>query len=76
LKNQKPRFWIDASGNRQPERRSGVDRRNLQGNVPQEIRERRKLFRRKMDRELYERDHKIMIDEALSDFAEEHGGHL
>lgn len=76
MKQQKARFWIDADGNRQPERRGGVDRRTLQGSVPQEIRERRKLFRRKMDRELYERDHKVMIEDALNDFAEEHGGHL
>jgi len=76
VKQQKARFWIDADGTKQPERRSGVDRRDLQGPVSPEIRERRKLFRRKLDRELYERDHKEMIEDALNDFAEKHGGHL
>lgn len=76
MKQQKPRVWMDEFGKPQPERRSGVDRRDRQPNVPKEVRERRNLFRRRVDRERFETDHKQMIDDALADFAEEHGGHL
>jgi hypothetical protein len=68
--------WRDEQGNWRPERRSGPDRRLLAGAESEQYKERRKVFRRKMDREIYERDHKTMIREALEDFAEEHGGHL
>lgn len=68
--------WQDELGNWQPERRSGVDRRSLGRAESEQYKESRKAFRRKADRELYERDHKAMIKEALEDFAEEHGGHL
>ena len=68
--------WHDEHGNLHPERRAGVDRRLLQGSESEQYKERRKVFRRKADREIYERDHKTMIKEALEDFAEEHGGHL
>lgn len=34
--------------------------------------EQRKYYRRKADIELYEKDHKTMIKEALDEFAEEH----
>lgn len=67
--------WRDEQGNQQPERRSGADRR-LFSTESEQYKEKRKFFRRKADRELYERDHKTMIKEALEDFAEEHGGHL
>jgi len=67
--------WQDATGTWHADRRTSVDRRSLQGDSEQ-YKERRKVFRRKMDREVYERDHKAMIREALEDFAEEHGGHL
>ena len=67
--------WQDELGNRHPERRMGADRRALVADSEQ-YKEKRKFYRRKVDRELYERDHKTMIREALEDFAEEHGGHL
>ena len=68
--------WQDESGNQHAERRGSIDRRSLQGSESEQYKERRKLFRRRADREIYERDHKAMIREALEDFAEEHGGHL
>jgi hypothetical protein len=34
------------------------------------------MFRRKVDRQLLEKDHRFMIREALDDFAEEHGGQV
>ena len=68
--------WYDEHGNQHVERRTGVDRRSLQGSEGEQYKERRKLFRRRVDREILERDHKSMIKEALEDFAAEHGGHL
>lgn len=70
-KSDRPGFYRDESGSWQPDRRSGVDRRARQTDSAQ-YREQRKFARRKADRELYEKDHKIMIQEALDDFAEEH----
>ncbi|MCK5863469.1 MAG: hypothetical protein KAH38_13345 [Candidatus Hydrogenedentes bacterium] len=67
--------YKDKAGVWQVDRRSGIDRRDLRP-VSQINHERRKLFRRQADRELYERDHKIMVEEALKDFAEHHDGHL
>lgn len=67
--------WQDESGVWHVERRSGTDRRATQTDGELH-REKRKAFRRRVDRELFERDHKTMIKEALEDFAEEHGGHL
>jgi hypothetical protein len=62
-------FYKDAFGNWQPDRRSGRDRRA--GQVDSAVyREQRKFFRRKADREIYEKDHKTMIREALQEFAE------
>ena len=68
--------WQDEQGNHHVERRTGVDRRLFQGTESEQYKEKRKIYRRKADREIYERDHKTMIREALEDFAEEHGGHL
>ncbi|HPO14729.1 MAG TPA: hypothetical protein PLI09_14910 [Candidatus Hydrogenedentes bacterium] len=67
-------FFKDKYGRWQAERRSGQDRRAIQPNAHDH--ERRKFFRRKADRELLNKDHKTMIEDALEDFAEEHGGHL
>lgn len=68
-------FYVDRYGNLQTERRANPDRRA--GTVKDRVgTERRRLFRRQVDREIFERDHKIAIKEALEDFAEEHGGHL
>lgn len=68
------RFYIDANGELKPDRRKGADRRNSEDGP--RYHEQRKYYRRKIDREIYERDHKQMIEDALNDFAEEHDGHL
>ena len=70
-----PAYYTDPiTGERKPERRTGVDRRSQRPS--REMAERRRAFRRQADRERYETDHKRMIEEALEDFAEEHGGRL
>ena len=33
------------------------------------------MFRRKADREIFAKDHKPMIDDALEEFAAEHSAH-
>ncbi len=68
-------YYKDRYGRWQKDRRSGRDRRSIGESYPLEH-ERRKMFRRKVDRELLERDHRTMIEDALDDFAEEHGGHV
>jgi hypothetical protein len=68
-------YYQDKYGRWQKDRRSGNDRRRGSASFPLEH-ERRKMFRRKQDRELLEKDHRAMIEDALEDFAEEHGGHL
>ena len=72
-KDNQSGHFLDQDGKLQPDRRSGVDRRLVSGAETHEL---RRIYRRKADRELYERDHKPMIKEALEDFAEEHDGHL
>lgn len=69
-KKDRPGFYLDAEGNWQPERRKNPDRR--QPGIGGVRHEQRKFFRRKADRELYEKDHKAMIKDALDEFAEEH----
>lgn len=66
--------YKDKYGNWHPDRRAGTDRRNTLGSEPRNH-ERRKMFRRKADRELLCQDREL-IDEALEDFAEKHQGHL
>jgi hypothetical protein len=68
-------YYQDKFGNMQPDRRAGADRRASSGALKAKH-ERRKMYRRKVDRELLKRDHKMMIEEALEDFAAEHDGHL
>ena len=68
-------YYKDKYGRWQQDRRSGRDRRTLHKAYPLDH-ERRSLFRRKADRELLEKDHRAMIDDALEDFAEEHKGRL
>lgn len=68
-------YYLDAEGQLRPDRRRGFDRRVLRREEASHH-EQRKYFRRQADRELYERDHKAMIKEALEDFAEDHGGRL
>lgn len=67
-------FYRDKDGVWQVDCRKGDDRRAR--NTSHQDHERRSLFRRHADRELYERDHRLMIEEALGDFAEEHDGRL
>lgn len=68
-------YYKDKYGRWQRDRRAGSDRRAIGKPFPLEH-ERRKLFRRKQDREILEKDHREQIKDALEDFAEEHGGHL
>jgi len=67
-------FYLDADGNLQEDRRKTPDRRRHPRGMRQH--DLRKFYRRKADRELLEKDHKPMIEEALEDFVEEHGGHV
>ena len=62
---------MDAEGNWHGERRSGVDRRSGKPETAAQ-REQRTFLRRKMDRDVHEREHKVMIREALDEFAAEH----
>ncbi len=66
-------YYKDEFGNWQADRRTS-SRRSV--GAFSFDHEQRKTFRRKADRELYERDHKVMIKEALEDFAEDHDGRL
>ena len=68
-------FYKDKYGRWQRDRRNARDRRAIGDAFPLQH-ERRKMFRRKVDREILKKDHRAMIDDALDDFAEEHGGHL
>ena len=67
--------YKDKYGRWQKDRRCSLDRRDQNGALTQEH-ERRKMFRRKADREILDKDHRDMIEDALTDFAQEHGGHL
>ena len=66
----RPGYYKDEFGNWQKDRRKGGPDRRLRGGSHADH-ERRKFFRRKADRELFERDHRQMIEDALEDFAEE-----
>jgi len=68
-------FYKDKYGRWQKDRRTGKDRRRIGEAYPLEH-ERRRMFRRKVDREVLEKDHRAMIEDALDDFADEHGGHV
>lgn len=68
-------FYKDASGAWQKERR--IATRERRGKRPSgDEKDKRNFFRRRADRELYEKDHKEMVKEALEDFAEDHDGRL
>lgn len=67
-------FYVDGSGMLQPDRRKGNDDRRARKDGSEH--DRRSNYRRMADREIFETDHKVMIREALEDFAEEHDGHL
>ena len=69
-------FYRDKYGRWQPDRRKSNDRRAGIGKSFALEHERRGMFRRKADRELFEKDHRAEIDDALRDFAEDHDGHL
>ncbi len=70
----RPGFYKDKYGRWQVDRRAGGDRRAAAHKPHSYDHDRRKLYRRKADRELLELDHRQMIEDALEDFAEEHGG--
>ncbi|HUW62199.1 MAG TPA: hypothetical protein VMZ06_14445 [Candidatus Bathyarchaeia archaeon] len=68
-------YFRDRYGRWQKDRRAGEDRRSTGKTLPLDH-ERRRMFRRKIDREVLEKDHREMIESALDDFAEEHQGRL
>lgn len=68
-------LYKDKYGRWQKDRRAGDDRRKMDKGKPLDH-ERRRMFRRKADREMLEKDHRVMIESALEDFAQEHDGHL
>jgi TATA-binding protein-associated factor Taf7 len=68
-------YYKDRYGRWQKDRRARVDRRGAGISSPLDH-ERRRMFRRKVDREVLETDHREMIESALEDFADEHQGHL
>jgi hypothetical protein len=68
-------YYKDRYGRWQKDRRAGGDRRDVGKAFPLDH-ERRRMYRRKADREVLEKDHREMIESALEDFAEEHEGHL
>lgn len=68
-------YYKDKYGRWQKDRRAGGDRRATSKAFPLDH-ERRRMYRRKADREVLETDHREMIETALEDFAEEHEGHL
>jgi len=68
-------LYKDKYGRWQRDRRAGGDRRAIGKRFPLQH-ERRKMFRRKADREILKKDHRTMIEEALDDFASEHDGHV
>lgn len=70
----RPGFYKDRYGNWQADRRMADDRRSL--GKSHNGHDRRKMFRRKVDRELLKFDHQNMIADALEEFAEQHDGHL
>lgn len=70
----RPGYYLDNAGEWQAERRSGKDRRKLQPDKRHD--DQRLSYRRKVDREFLDREAKQAIDDALEDFAQEHGGHV
>ena len=72
---QRAGHYQDQEGEWQSDHRmGGPDRRGRA--EPSAAHEQRTQFRRRIDREVYERDHKEAIKEALEDFSEDHGGQL
>lgn len=67
--------YKDRYGRWQKDRRASADRRSTGKMFPLDH-ERRRMFRRKVDREVLETDHREMIESALEDFAEENEGRL
>ncbi|HOZ49686.1 MAG TPA: hypothetical protein PLO37_24260 [Candidatus Hydrogenedentes bacterium] len=68
--------YKDKYGRWQKDRRKGGDRRRKATGEFTDDRERRKVFRRKVDRERYEEESREMIEEALDEFAADHDGHV
>lgn len=68
--------YKDKYGVLQKDRRAMPDRRSLNPESYVHEHRRRRVSRRREDRERLDHDHHLMIDEALDDFAQEHGGHI
>ena len=66
-------YYQDKYGRWHKDRRRGPDRRMR---TAAREHDRRVMFRRKADRELLEKDHREMIEDALDDFAAEHDGQV
>lgn len=69
-------YYKDRYGRWQQDRRTSNDRRGGKASGYPLAHERRRVYRRKIDRERFERDHRQHIKEALNEFAAEHNGHL
>jgi hypothetical protein len=69
-------FYKDKYGCWQEDRRQSGDRRGHPPESFEHEHRRRRVARRRADRERQDFDHRLMIDEALDEFAGEHGGHL
>ncbi len=67
----RPGYYKDKDGVWQKDRRRQPDRRRR--DVPFSHHDRRIMYRRKTDQAIMEREAKMQIEEALQDFAEEHG---
>lgn len=70
----RPGYYLDDAGEWQTERRSGKDRRKMHPDKRHD--DQRSSYRRKADREFIDREAKQAIEDALEDFAQEHGGHV
>lgn len=66
----RPGYFKDENGVWQEDRRQQPDRRRRE--TPTVHHDRRKIYRRKTDLAIMERDAKLQIEEALKDFAAEH----
>ncbi len=69
----RPGYYKDQNGVWQKERRKTPDRRKSANHGEFPHHDRRTHLRRKADREALERDHREMIEDALEEFAAEHG---
>lgn len=69
-------YYKDKYGRWQKDRRKADDRRRHAAEPFAREHRHRKVARRKADRDRLEYDHRVMVDEALEEFAADHDGHL